>query len=107
MPVKITKTAIKEIKLQLPIDIANSIHDNEIISLLINKVLTKVEYYHSKCKLMEEKYKMDFDSFNKKINGNKIKENFSEWDDFILWEGYILAYKEYNKKYKALKRCMN
>lgn len=33
---------------------------------------------------MEEKYKIDFDSFKKKINGNKIKENFSEWDNFIL-----------------------
>lgn len=78
----------------MPVDIANSIPYNEIISLLINKALTKIEYYQSRCKLMEEKYKIDFDSFKKKINGNKIKENFSEWDNFILQEGYILAYKK-------------
>jgi len=63
MSAKNTKTAIKEIKLQLPVDIANSIPDNEIISLFTNKALTKVEYYQSRCKLMEEKYKMDFNSF--------------------------------------------
>ena len=44
MLVKNTKTATKEIKLQLPVDIANSIPDNEIISLFTNKALTKVEY---------------------------------------------------------------
>ena len=98
-------TGIKEIRLRLPTDVVDSIPDNEIISMLLDKILTKVEYYQSRCKEMEEKYKMNFNSFKKKINNNK-KEIFSDWDNFILWEGYMLGYKEWNKKYKELKQCI-
>lgn len=98
------KAELKEIKIKLPGDVIEGISNKEIITMFLDKALSKAEYYHSRCKEMEEKYGMDFVSFKKKIEKTK-KEDFSEWDDFILWEGYTLGYKEWNKKYEELKNC--
>jgi hypothetical protein len=99
------KTTFKEIKLKLPIDIVETVSGKEIITLLMDKALSKAEYYQSKFKQFEEKYKMDFTSFRKKVEGPE-PEVFSEWDDLIVWEGYELGHKEWEKKYKELKGCM-
>ena len=98
------KAELKEIKIKLPGDVIKEISNKEIIAMLLDKALSKAEYYHSSSKEMEEKYGMDFISFKKKIEKTR-KEDFTEWDDFILWEGYTLGYEEWNKKYKELKNC--
>jgi len=73
--------------------------------LLLDKALSKAEYYNSKCKELEDKYNMDFASFKKKVEEAK-QEVFTEWDDIVVWEGYDLAYKEWKRKYEELKGCM-
>lgn len=98
------KTVLKEIKIKLPGDVIEAVSNREIIAMFLDKALSKTEYYYSRCKEMEEKYSMDFASFKKQIDEAK-KENFSEWDDFILWEGYTLGYEEWKKKYEELKSC--
>ncbi len=99
-----SKTVLKEIKIKLPDDVLETVTKKEIIGMLLDKALSKAEYFRSRCKEMEEKYGMDFASFKKKIEGSK-DEKFSDWDDFILWEGYMLGYEEWNKKYEELKIC--
>jgi len=99
------KTTFKEIRLKLPADIVETISGKEIISLLLDKSLSKVEYYQSKFKQFEEKYNMDFTSFRNKVEGSE-QEIFSEWDDLIVWEGYEFGYNEWKKKYEGLKGCM-
>ncbi|MFQ5901616.1 MAG: hypothetical protein ACE5IH_08680 [Thermodesulfobacteriota bacterium] len=98
------KTVLKEIKIRLPGDIIETVSNKEIIAMLLDKALNKAEYYHSRCKEMEERYGMKFASFKKKVD-EATKEKFSDWDDFILWEGYVLGYEEWNKKYEELKNC--
>ena len=96
------KEFLKEITIKLPSDVADTVSIKEIITLLIDKCLNKLEYYKTKCQKFQEKYGMDFLSFKKKVEQSK-KEIFTEWDDLLLWEGYELAYKEWEKKYKELK----
>ena len=96
---------LKEIKLKLPQNIVESMPKNEIVSLLLDKALNKTEYYHTRCKEMEQKYGMGFNEFKKKVEKNKV-EIYSEWDDLMEWEAFSLAYKEWDGKYRELKRCM-
>lgn len=99
------KVTFKEIKLRLPTDIIESISSKEIINLLVDKALSKKEYYRTKCREMEQKYGTNFTSFKKKVEGAK-DEVFIEWDDLIVWEGYELAYSEWKGKYEELRNCM-
>ncbi len=98
------KTIFKEMKITLPSNIIETVSNKEIIVMLLDKALSKAEYYHSRCHEMEEKYGLDFASFKKKIDEEE-KEKFSDWDDFILWEGYMLGAKEWDEKYEELKNC--
>lgn len=97
-------TTLKEIKFKLPSEIADSISKKEIVGLLTEKAFSKAEYYHSRYKEMEEKHGMEFESFKRKVETSK--EDFSWWDDLLMWEGYELAYKEWKKKYEELRDCM-
>jgi hypothetical protein len=53
----------------------------------------KKDYYGKKITEMEQKYMMDFCAFKIKINSRIVAENFEEWDDFIIWESYVKAYR--------------
>jgi hypothetical protein len=53
----------------------------------------KIETYGKKITELEQKYKMDFCAFEKRINSRIGEENFEEWDDFIIWESYVKAYR--------------
>ncbi len=94
-----------EIKIKVPEFIVNDISLSDIISSMIYKALLKSEYYLGKSRIMEEKYGLKFSEFQKKSE-NQEQENFEEWDDLILWEGYETAYKEWLNKYKELKKCI-
>ncbi len=98
------KVTLKEVRLKLPSDVVETISNKEIITMLLDKALSKAEYYHSKCKGFEEKYNMDFASFKKKVEQAE-QEVFEEWDDLIAWEGYELGYKEWKRKYEELMGC--
>jgi hypothetical protein len=95
---------LKKFNIELPEQIVKAITEKEIISLLIDKALTKKEYYHSKLKIFENKYGLELDEFKKK-NSLSDKEKFEEWDDLLLWEGYEKAYNEWYNKYEELISC--
>jgi len=99
------KRAFKEIRIKLPNDMVNARTGKEIIGLLLDKALSKREYYLSRCKEMEQKYGVGFESFKKRVEDSE-EEVFGEWDDLLLWEGYELSYKEWKGKYEELKKCM-
>ena len=94
----------KEIRVKLPGDLFETITPGEIVYLLLDKALSKAEYYLSKCHEFEEKYQLSLTDFKKKIEENK-DEIFADWDNLLIWEGYELAYQEWEKKYKELKSC--
>jgi len=95
---------LKEITVKLPTDLVNTITPGEIVSLLLDKALSKSEYYLSKCKEFEEKYHLPLADFKKKIEEDN-DEVFEDWDHLLIWEGYELAYQEWKKKYEELKGC--
>ena len=98
------KIQTREVIVRIPPSIAADIGNNEIIDLLLGKALGKKDLYKSKIKMFESKYGTSYVSFKKK--SEQEDENFQEWDDLLLWEGFLLAYREWNRKYKDLKRCM-
>ncbi len=95
------KAGLKRVSIRLPDKVAGTISDREIIDLLRDKALSKLEYYKSRCKQYEERYNMNLPSFKKKAEEGQ-GENFTEWDDLLLWEGYELAYREWEEKYEEL-----
>lgn len=99
------KTTLKEIKIELPDDLIEAVSKKEIIEMLLDKALSKAEYYRSRCKEFEGKYGLDFISFKKKVEQAE-EEVFTDWDDLIAWEGYKLGYEDWGKKYEELKACM-
>lgn len=99
------EAVLSEIRLKLPKGIVNTISKREIIEMLLDKALSKAEYYMSRCNEFKAKYGGDFASFKKKAEKAK-KEVFADWDDLLVWEGYELGYKEWKKKYEELKSCM-
>ena len=93
-----------EVILKIPPSIAADMGSNEIIDLLIDKALGKKDLYKSKIEMFESKYGINYTSFKKKTE--KGSENFEEWDNLLLWEGFLIAYREWNRKYKDLKLCI-
>mgnify|MGYP001609904878 CR=1 FL=1 len=61
------KTAFKEIKIELPDDLIEAVSKKEIIEMLLDKALSKAEYYRCRCKEFEGKYCFYFISFKKKV----------------------------------------
>lgn len=100
-----SKKTFKNVNINLPETIADSISEKDIIKILIDKALTKKEYYHSKCLFFENKYKTKFADFEQRVE-NSSEEKFNEWDNLIVWQGYNEAYNDWDKKLKELKRCM-
>ena len=46
----------KEIKIELPGDLGDIASSKEIITMLLDKALSKAEYFGSRCRAFEEKY---------------------------------------------------
>jgi len=97
------KIQTSEVIVRVPPSVAADIRNNEIIDLLLGKALGKKDLYKSKIKMFESKYGTNYASFKKK--SEQGDENFQEWDDLLLWEGSLLAHREWNRKYRDLKRC--
>ena len=98
------KIQTNEVTLRIPPSIAADIGSNEIIKLLLDKALGKRDFYKTKIKIFEANYGTNFATFKKKTE--KGEERFQEWDDLLLWDGFLIAYREWNKKYKDLKLCI-
>ena len=97
------KNQTSEVTVRVPPSVAADIGNDEIIDLLLAKALGKKDLYKSKIKMFESKYGTNYTSFKKRSEqGN---ENFQEWDDLLMWEGFLRAYREWNRKYRDLKRC--
>lgn len=77
----------------------------DIIQSILFEASAKMEYYRSKILIYEKKYKMSYEKFEEKIKKDK-KENFEQWDDFIIWEGFHQVYCEWKERYEDLKECM-
>ena len=68
--------------------------ENEVLYWLVHKnARQKTDYYGKKIKEMEKKYEMDFPAFKNVIHSSAGTENLEQWNDFILWAGYLKAYR--------------
>ena len=86
------KIQTNEVILRIPTSIADNIGNKEIIKLLLDKALGKKDLHKSKIKMFESKYGTNYASFKKKIE--KGDEIFQEWDDLLLWEGFLIAHRD-------------
>jgi hypothetical protein len=58
-----------------------------------NKAERKADYYDKKIAEMKQKYDMDFSAFQNKIYLRAGEVDLEEWNDFVLWGGYLKAYR--------------
>ena len=58
-----------------------------------NKAERKADYYDKKIAEMNQKYDMDFSAFQNKIYLRAGEVDLEEWNDFVLWGGYLKAYR--------------
>jgi hypothetical protein len=58
-----------------------------------NKAEQKIAYYDKKIAEMKQKYDMDFSAFQNKIYLRAAAVDLEEWNDFVLWGGYVKAYQ--------------
>ncbi len=96
------ETALGNRTIKLPVTLVETISNREILSLLLDKALGKREYYRSKCRTMEDKHHTNFPAYKRSVEETR-EENFTEWDDLILWEGYEIAYQEWSRKFEELR----
>ncbi|MFQ6089574.1 MAG: hypothetical protein ACE5K0_11845, partial [Candidatus Methanofastidiosia archaeon] len=57
--------------------------------------------YKKQMEVFEKKYNTDFEEFKKRIEKSR-KENFEEWDDYIIWEGLQKGYKKWKELYQGI-----
>lgn len=57
------------------------------------KAKQKIAYYDRKIAEMKQKYDMDFSAFQNKIYLRAAEIDLEEWNDFVLWGGYVKAYQ--------------
>jgi hypothetical protein len=68
--------------------------ENEVLYCFVHKkAKEKTDYYNKKISEMETKYKTDFFTFENRIYLKVREKNLEEWNDFILWGGYVKAYR--------------
>jgi hypothetical protein len=73
--------------------------EQEVLQCLLhNQAEQKINYYSKKIAQMKQKYDMDFSAFENRISLGAGGDDFEEWDDFTLWEGYVKAH-QYWKQY--------
>lgn len=72
-----------------------------INKLLLAVALAKMSEYKRQAEIYKSKYKTSFVKFKKKVESAK-KENFKEWNDFIIWEGFDELYLKWEKRYQEL-----
>ena len=96
---------LKEIKIKLPVAVADAFPERDIIKLMLDISLNKTDFYGSRCKQFEALSKGSFAAVSKRIQKKK-REDFKGWDDLLVWEGYEIGREEWARKYRELKRCL-
>lgn len=76
--------------------------DEFVRNLLKVAAFREMMFYKRKIEFMEKKWKGSFNRTQQREKRSK-NENFELWDDLILWEGYELRFKEWEKRYRATK----
>ncbi len=68
--------------------------EQEVLQCLLrNQAEQKINYYSKKIAEMKQKYNMDFSAFENRVCLGAGDEDFEEWGDFTLWEGYVKAHR--------------
>jgi len=86
--VKIQRSIFQPIEDMIKIGLYRN-EQEAIAALVHDQAKNKSELYSKKIKKLEKKYSMNFSDFEAKIN-SASEEDFEEWDDYILWESYVM-----------------
>ncbi len=102
---------MENINLKVPANIYKTVSDlfetkeGMLKDFLFSIAIVKVSCYRKREELYEKKYGQSFKKFEKMILDKDRKENFEEWDDYILWKAIHEAYNLWSDKYKKLEKC--
>ena len=94
---------MRNVTVALPEWIGRDEAQREVVRDLRARALVKVEFYRSKLKLFEAKYKTTFPRFRRRVD-HAAREDLAAWDDMIELEAYHRAYQEWKKRHAELRR---
>ncbi|MFY9201370.1 MAG: hypothetical protein ACOX7X_10565 [Methanosarcina flavescens] len=58
-----------------------------------SKAEQKIEYYSNRITEMNQKYGMDYQAFQNRVYLRAAEIDLEEWNDLVLWGGYVKAYR--------------
>jgi hypothetical protein len=58
-----------------------------------SKAEQKTKYYSNRIAEMNRKYGMDYSTFQNRVYLRAAEIDLEEWNDLVLWEGYVKAYR--------------
>ena len=71
----------------------------------IATALVKMQEYANRGQVYTNRYHMSFKEFEHKVLSSG-KEDFSEWDDYIVWKGIEEARTIWSHRYEELRKCV-
>jgi hypothetical protein len=78
------------------------IQKSQVMEWLLLDYLAKIHTLEEKISFYKQKYKKNFEEFEKHINTAK-EENFEEWDDYLEWKAFRSFYYSYLEQIKEVK----
>lgn len=92
---------MKSILLKIPSSLDEGWVQESFYEFLLSTSITKMTEYKKQMEIFERKYKTEFEEFQKRIRMSE-KEDFEEWDDYIIWEGLHKGYMKWKEVYEDL-----
>ena len=71
--------------------------------ILVLEKMSELYQAEEKSKILSNIYQMSFAEFERKVNNPEIPENFKEWDDYVLWQGYQSEIESLQQEINELK----
>ena len=96
---------MRVVTMEVPTWVTEEEIQRDALQALKFRALWKLEYYESRMRPFERKYGTSFEEFKSRVE-KAPQENFEEWDDLLEWEAYYRAYKEWQKRYEEIVKCL-
>lgn len=79
--------------------------EKALIDFALSIAFSKKAEFEEECEMFENKYKMSFKEFEKKINKDK-EEKFEEYDDYLAWKFAEKGKEHWQEKVRKLRNAV-
>ncbi|MBU7024663.1 MAG: hypothetical protein HXS40_10905 [Theionarchaea archaeon] len=92
---------MKSISVKIPSSVDEGWARRTSYEFLLSTSILKMAKFKKQMETFERKHSIKFEEFEEKVKKDE-KENFEEWDDYIIWEGLQKGYMQWKKVYEDI-----